>query len=256
MIENSQGNFLVMTFPTELPRAPARRARPVRQLGRHDVRRSMAERIAAGEFPPGAKLIQAQLAKEYGVSMGLIREALLELQVFGMAATDDNRGIFVREFDAKALLELYDIREAFEGISARQAAERITPEQAAELHGLVDGMCEAMAAGKRDVWPRLDREFHDRITSIAGNTTIRLLTNQYWIFGKFVWVSNDPAHIRKVHEDLIQAIVSGDPLRAEAEAREHVRSGRRMLEQRLASGEVPGRVIDSNDLSGTVNPST
>jgi len=246
--------MLEMTCPTDLPTVPARRAKTARKPGRHDVRRSMSERIAAGEFPPGAKLVQAQLATEYGVSMGLIREALLELQVFGMVAADDNRGIFVREFDAKALLELYDIREAFEGIAARQAAECITPEQAAELRGLVDRMCDSMASGKHGAWSQFDREFHDRITAIAGNTTIRLLTGQYWIFGKFVWLSNDRRHIRKVHEDLIEAIVSGDPVRAEDEARRHVRVGRAFLEKRLADGDAIGRMFDSNHGSAAADP--
>src|SRR5262245_44250981 len=96
-----------------------------RKLARHEVRRVLRQRILEGKCRAGTKLVQGQLAKDFGVSIGVVREALLELQAWGLVETKDNHGVTVRGWNLERLLESYDIREMLEGLSARLCCGRL-----------------------------------------------------------------------------------------------------------------------------------
>src|SRR3954468_10733826 len=84
-------------------------------LTRHHIRENLQQMILSGERRPGSKLRQQELAELFGVAQGVVREALLELQAYGLVETIDNRGIFVSRLDKEKLLEAFDVRAVHEG---------------------------------------------------------------------------------------------------------------------------------------------
>ncbi len=79
---------------------------------------SLVEAISAGEFEPGQRLSEAELARRFGISRGPLREALQRLE--GRLVTRQARvGVRVLELSSDALRELFTIREALEGVAAR-----------------------------------------------------------------------------------------------------------------------------------------
>src|SRR5437667_6189130 len=98
---------------------------PRRLVSRHQVRDTLQRMILAGERPPGTKLVQQQLARSFGVAQGVVREALLELQAFGLVESIDNRGVYVSELSVKRLLDSFDVREIHEGLAARLCCEHL-----------------------------------------------------------------------------------------------------------------------------------
>src|SRR3954453_9620210 len=87
--------------------SPATPAEPAQRVTRHRVRDSIQQMILSGERHPGSKLRQQELAERFGVAQGVVREALLELQGFGLVETIDNRGIYVSQLDKSRLLEAF-----------------------------------------------------------------------------------------------------------------------------------------------------
>src|SRR4029079_9354424 len=85
-------------------------------LGRHRVREKIEQMILNGEPQPGHRLLQQHLAKKFGVAQGIVREALLELEAYGLVEAVDNRGVFVSQLNADKLLESFDVREVLEGL--------------------------------------------------------------------------------------------------------------------------------------------
>ena len=83
-----------------------------RMVARHEIRDSLQRMILDGEQQAGSKLVQQQLAKRFGVAQGVVREALLELQAYGLVETVDNRGVFVSELSGQKLLDAFDVRES------------------------------------------------------------------------------------------------------------------------------------------------
>jgi GntR family transcriptional regulator len=56
----------------------------------------IAARITAGELPPDTRLAgERDLAAEYGVALGTIRRALLELRDRGLVVTLPSKGTFI-----------------------------------------------------------------------------------------------------------------------------------------------------------------
>jgi DNA-binding GntR family transcriptional regulator len=52
----------------------------------------------------------------FDVSLGMVREALFELQRSGLIETVDNLGMFVRKIDAEMIREFYTARELFKAL--------------------------------------------------------------------------------------------------------------------------------------------
>ena len=90
------------------------------------VQREIERRIIAGELPPGAKLNEAELAAEMGISRGPVREAFRALEQAGLVQTEKNRGVFVRQVSLEEANEIYEVRAALEGADrpSRRAARQ------------------------------------------------------------------------------------------------------------------------------------
>jgi DNA-binding GntR family transcriptional regulator len=205
-----------------------------RVVARHRIREAVRSEIVSGQARPGTKLVQQQLATRFGVSMGLVREALLELQAWGLVEVKDNRGMYVAEWDADRILETYEIREVLEGLAARRCCGRLKPNQLAKLERLARQIYAASTAERWEESTRLEQEFHGTIIRACGSHTVSRLSDNYKFIRKVLWVRSDARKTRRSHMDLVEAIRGDDPEHAEDVAREHVRIGRRLIEQRIA----------------------
>lgn len=93
-----------------------------------DIVRVIRERIANHLIPPGAKLVEAELADEFGVSRTRVREVLTELELRGLIRREPNRGAVVARLELAEIFAIYDVREALEGVAVRQATQNSPPE--------------------------------------------------------------------------------------------------------------------------------
>lgn len=70
--------------------------------------------LAAGAYPQGSQITEAELAEALGVSRGPIREALQRLVQEGVLNSHRNRGLFVSRISRDDLIDIYRLREALE----------------------------------------------------------------------------------------------------------------------------------------------
>ena len=84
---------------------------------------ALAETIVSGKYGPGARLVEATLVKEYGVSHGPIRDALRILQNSGLVVIHPYRGAEVTALTVREVREIYQVRAALVGLRARWLAE-------------------------------------------------------------------------------------------------------------------------------------
>jgi len=87
------------------------------------VAATLAERIVDGSYPPGSRLIEALLSREFGLSHGPIRDALRSLQHAGLVTILPYRGAVVTDVTVREIKELYQVRAALVGLRARWIAE-------------------------------------------------------------------------------------------------------------------------------------
>lgn len=209
-----------------------RNGKPLRETVGAEIR----ARIFSGAFPPGARLVERELAERFSVSRLPVREALRVLQNEGLVENLPSRGMAVRVLDEKQVLELFDIREALEVLAARRASEHIDDAAAGRLRALVETSRRAAAAGDVEAAHQANSDFHEEIIALSRNSLLQNMLEP--LHGRLQWLFRQIADFGQVtaeHDELCQAIVSGDPDRAAAVAREHVATYRRLTRDYLFS---------------------
>ncbi len=136
--------------------------------------------ITSGQYKPGERLpSERDLATAFKVSRPTIREAMIALEIRGLAETRHGSGIYVTDqlpalegagdLDIGAF-ELTEARRLFEGEAAALAATTITEECLEELRLIVGEMADENARNEQG-WTA-DRRFHIAIARATRNTAI------------------------------------------------------------------------------------
>ena len=195
---------------------------------------NLVEAISAGEFEPGQRLSEADLARRFGISRGPLREALQRLE--GRLVTRRPRvGVHVIELSADTIRELFRVREALEGMAARLAAENAGQFELGKLRAIHDEMKTPSVAGNVRKFRDLSGEFQLAVFRAARNDTIyRLLKHLQEQIRQFGGTTlTQPGRAKEViaySKALAAAIEKRDGDAAEKIAREN---RRRTLELRI-----------------------
>ena len=88
------------------------------------VTAEIGNRIVRRVYLPGQRLIERDLAQEFRVSRAVIREALSLLAERRLITRTLNRGAEVARIGRTEIIEIYEVREAVDGLVARLATER------------------------------------------------------------------------------------------------------------------------------------
>lgn len=187
-----------------------------------------SERYAIGDRLPG----ELALAKQFGVSRPVVREALHACATLGLTETFTGRGTFVVSkkenprltFAGIDAADLIEARRLVEVPAAGYAAERRTPGQLDRLFEILGSL--ATADDARD-WVRCDGELHTAIAAASGNAmlvtfvadTRRALDPQ----SEFLNSTQDRrTDSDREHEAIVAAIEAGDPDAARRAMSEHL----------------------------------
>lgn len=228
------------------------------------VSESLRERIASGEWAPGAQLpTEAELGAEFHVSRTVVREAIARLRSAGLVVPQQGRGVFVSEApqpqsfsipdevlqtlpETIALLEL---RLSVEVEAAGLCAERRTDAEAADIRALMEQI-DAMRADPGAVPIHYDYDFHLSIARGARNELMlsfleylrpliveRLqlrhivapeLTDSYY------------ARIHGEHDQIVSGIEAGNPAAARRAMRTHLVNSLERVRAFAAAAGVAG----------------
>ena len=123
--------------------------------------------IDRGQFRPGDRLVESELAERLGVSRTPIREALQRLETQGVLARD-GRSLIVAALDHDQLGELYVVRAELEGLAARLAAQHAAPEEVRVLRELARRDREVVARPELLARARLRRPWPLELASRLG----------------------------------------------------------------------------------------
>jgi DNA-binding GntR family transcriptional regulator len=206
-----------------------------KQNKRSKVLSTLRDRIVDGYYPQGLKLVENDLANEFQVSRPMLREILAELENQGLVEKKPNRGAMVRRVDTESLLEIMEIREVLEGLAARLAAEKSRPEEWRDLEEIFGEKAEAMVKNLEfENFLGLVADFRERMVKASRNKELTKLI--YSLFAKITIVQRRvvilPGRMEQAineHREVIRAIKSGDPEKAEEAKRKNLRTARQYL---------------------------
>jgi DNA-binding GntR family transcriptional regulator len=188
--------------------------------------------ILTRKFETGQKLVEEELAEQFGVSRTPVREAIRKLEIEGLVEYQPRRGVIVTGFSAEDVDEIYAAREVLEGLAARLAAQRGTDEEIAELGRRLEQMNRASSAGDFERSASIHTRFDDLLYRMGRNRRLFDMLSQFSEYiehCKLVSLERPGRadEIRGEHEAMHRAIAARDADAAERVARLHVTNARR-----------------------------
>ncbi len=198
----------------------------VRTVLREEIKKRVVARILDCTYPPGSRIIESQLAREFGTSQAPVREALRDLEGMHLIASEPHKGARVRELNPERLTQIYPVRAALEELAGREAAIRMTDEVIAALDAELAAMRQA--AEDNDVRAQMthDTRFHEIIVETAGNTILLEMWHSLRVeFGTFLSIIKsdwDLCMIAEMHAPLLHAMKLRDPNLAASQMRGHI----------------------------------
>lgn len=188
--------------------------------------RHIREAIRSGQYKPGDRLREVDLAAELGLSRTPVRQAFARLEASGLIVNDPVRGFVVTTLSFAAINELYYMREVLEGTAARLAAQHASEVELSILIELNDQY--KAAVGNDTLVKELNRQFHDMLCQCSHNryllgTIASLYDSLSLLGGSVLNQGNRARETFAEHEAVIDAIRRRDPDTAERTIREHIR---------------------------------
>lgn len=204
----------------------------IRTSLRAQIKEILLARILNGEYKPGDRLVELQIAQEFGTSQAPVRESLRELEALGFVTTEPYRGTRVKEVTKAELSEVYPVRAALEEVAARSAATRLAGNVEA-LEAELVAMRQAAIDGNLYEEVRHDVAFHRLIVEASGNRVLQDVWKSLRIEARtlisVLASAIDPAELAELHQPVLAALAAGDGEQAGRLIREHVEYFGRLL---------------------------
>jgi len=189
--------------------------------------------ILRGEYAPGQRIRQEDIAQRFGASRVPVREALRTLEADGLVTLSANVGAWVSRLSLAECDEIYQTRERIEPLLLRFALPTITETQLNRLDELVDEMAQNTDIEK---FLEFDREFHLSAYSSVETAVLGDLVNRLWNttqhYRRAFTLLLDEHSTRILHDEhrmLSEAIRAKDSDHAERILEGHIRRTRHGL---------------------------
>ncbi|MGW2101246.1 FadR/GntR family transcriptional regulator [Streptomyces olivaceoviridis] len=213
-------------------------------MAARDLQERIKKLIVDERLPSGAPLpTEPELMRLLGASRNSVREALKALQAMGIVEIRHGFGTYVGSMSfapmieglafrtvaghyrgEDSLLQLLELREAVETGLVSRLAGRLPEADLVELDALVERMEREAAEGTG--LGETDRAFHATLYRGLDNVLLGEVLEAFWdafhrVQRDLVDVPQDPRVTCRQHREILDAVRSGDSLRAERAIRDH-----------------------------------
>jgi GntR family transcriptional regulator, gluconate operon transcriptional repressor len=194
--------------------------------------RLLRERILAGHFALGERLVEARIARQLQISRGPVREALSQLRAEGLVREEPRRGAFVEDLTLDDIREIYDLRAAIEARAARLIILERHTAAFDRLRDILRQLKRATDDEDRGRFASLDVSFHENLCLLSGNGRLHKVFVSYAaVLGMLLRFEVDRFYtsldgLWREHKVLLEAIESLDVTRAEEACNEHLESAK------------------------------
>lgn len=191
---------------------------------------TLRDAILAGDYAPGERIRQDELAEQHGASRVPVRDALRILEAEGLVTLVANAGAWVSRISMAECQEMYRMRERLEPLLLGLNIPLLSDVQIVGLARLADAM---EASDDVERFLELDRDFHLSCLEAAQTTvlgeTVRSLWNRtqhYRRAATRLFYAEGDRSVHHDHQLLVGAIRRRDVEEAERVLAGHIRRSR------------------------------
>jgi DNA-binding GntR family transcriptional regulator len=109
----------------------------------------------------------------------VIRQALMDLERMGIVVREPNRGAAVRDFTAREVEEICELREVLQRRAAQRMPLPAAPTLVADLEAIQRRHDKAVNAADPRAIDRANDEFHATLFGACGNSQLSTAINRY-----------------------------------------------------------------------------
>lgn len=205
-----------------------------------DLAEQLAQAIIHGELAQGSKLSEPELARQYGVSRGPLREAIMRLQALGLVTRQANLGARVITLTLKSAAETFAVREALEGMAVRLACTAASDAELQSLKRLIQKHEEELeSAPSHYVDQEGNYDFHLHIIRASHNRQLMTLLGEE-LYARIRMLRQhtadhrgDPWQALQEHKMIVDALCHREADLAEMLMRRHISRSRTVIESYL-----------------------
>jgi len=197
------------------------------KLLRDRIYQLLKKYIIEGELQEGAKITEAEISKQIGVSKTPVREAISRLVIEGLITLHPNKRMTITKISAKDVIEVYQLRKVLCSLAAELLADKITDDEIKELNKIFEEM--EIFAEKGDVvkYSKYADNFHSFMTSLSGNKRLeninKNLHEQVYIYRiKSLSVEGRMKKSLNEHKKILEALTKRDSEKAKKKCQEHI----------------------------------
>lgn len=189
-------------------------------LARSTLRKQIVDNIHdavwRGILKPGDRLVETELAQQFGVSRAPVREAIAELVAEGLLVKKDRQGTFVRSLSPRYIVELYTYRACLEEMAARVVARSGNAEGFARLEECVARIREAIDAHDEVGVLQADFGFHRIMVELAGHEMLLRAWSNLGMLAIALLAGPIPypPNLVELHMGIVNALRTLEPVRA------------------------------------------
>lgn len=170
--------------------------------------------ILDGVLLPGAKLAEAQLCEQHGVSRTVVRQALHRLSELHIVDIVPNKGATVASPTPQEALDVFEARKAVERAIIQRLAKSISPSELERLRVRLAAEHQALHTQDHKRWVMLAGGFHVALAQLASNSVLlRMLTDLMTRCSLIVAMYEAPGNAHCEHEEherLVDLLAIGD----------------------------------------------
>ena len=217
--------------------------------------------ILRGDFAPGSRLAEQQIAELLGSSRTPVRSALVTLEQEGLVQANETGGFAVRQFTVREVIDAISVRGLLEGMAARLVAEHgVTRQLDLDLQSCLDDGDKALEPLKLTTkayanYVNMNDRFHSLIVQASASHALQraismndklpfasasaLLPMHGSIDGGRDWMK----YAHKQHHMLLDALRRGQGSRAQSLAEEHTEVAQMNLRHALEKRQEAEQII-------------
>lgn len=187
----------------------------------------VCDRILSGEYAPGTKFTEGQLAEDFGASRTPVREAIRALAELGLVVVRPRCGVEVATVSEKDMQQISALRVELELLALRSAMPKLGPREIEKLEELQLSTEHLLSDGTRIEVFRRDSAFHLALARMSGNPyveeALERLDARVQLCRMMLCQSDAKVHASVMfHRKILAAIRNNDMAAAESLMREHI----------------------------------
>ncbi|KIL40321.1 hypothetical protein SD70_14690 [Gordoniibacillus kamchatkensis] len=194
-----------------------------------EVRLKLRNAIISNELKPGERIVETEVAKNFGISQVPVREALRGLEEEGLVTSVKYKGAFVAEIDSSEIFHMFLLRAEIEANVVGLVMPSLTRRHFGELYDIVEQMKKYSDEPEHyAALSALDVEFHRTVIE-WGQIAVY---NRIWHMldghiRRFIAILHpqtilDGRAAYRTHTKLIEAMERRDADKAKAEFKDHI----------------------------------